>query len=192
VKALALVAVGGYGRGELHPASDIDLLVLLAADREPLRQPGNFLTLLWDLGLQIGHSVRSVDECAELARDVTVLTNLSRRVCCSAMRLLIDVEAKLASMPGICGRRRPFFRAKLEEQEAVTPSSRIRSTALNRTSRASPGGLRDLQLIGWLARRHFGWRTVAELRATGFLTKRRPTPSSTARSSCGACATPCT
>ncbi len=74
----ALVAVGGYGRGELHPHSDIDILVLLGEDSERCHgQLEQFLTQLWDLGLSIGHSVRTVSECCSKARrDITILTNL--------------------------------------------------------------------------------------------------------------------
>ena len=74
----ALVAVGGYGRGELHPHSDIDLMVLVADDGSThTGNLENFLTMLWDLGLQIGHSVRSVQECiSQASADITVLTNL--------------------------------------------------------------------------------------------------------------------
>ena len=76
---IALVAVGGYGRGELHPHSDIDLLLLMEhEDQELFRSPiEGFLTLLWDIGLEVGQSVRSVAECADEARaDLTVITNL--------------------------------------------------------------------------------------------------------------------
>ena len=75
--SLALVAVGGYGRGELFPHSDVDLLVLLpgaCSDDSPLReQAAAFVTACWDIGLEIGHSVRTVEGCVEAARgDITV------------------------------------------------------------------------------------------------------------------------
>src|SRR5262245_25304934 len=73
-----LVAVGGYGRGELHPQSDIDLLILLEASSNKTDDAvGRFLTFLWDIGLEVGHSVRTIDDCEAQARaDVTVLTTL--------------------------------------------------------------------------------------------------------------------
>ena len=76
--AFALVAVGGYGRGELHPHSDIDILLLLDDnDHGRETQLEGFLTLLWDIGLVIGHSVRTVAECARKAQaDITILTSL--------------------------------------------------------------------------------------------------------------------
>ncbi|TFZ33002.1 [protein-PII] uridylyltransferase, partial [Pseudomonas syringae] len=76
---IARLAVRGYGRGELHPYSDIDLLILLDSDdHEVFREPiERFLTLLWDIGLEVGQSVRSVNECAQAGRaDLTVITNL--------------------------------------------------------------------------------------------------------------------
>ncbi len=92
---IALLAVGGYGRGELHPYSDIDLLILLdSADHETFREPiERFLTLLWDIGLEVGQSVRSVDECAEEARaDLTVVTNLMEsRTIAGPERLLAEL-----------------------------------------------------------------------------------------------------
>ena len=76
---LSLVAVGGYGRAELHPCSDVDVLVLMAeAPDQSLRDSlERFVAFLWDMGLEIGHAVRTLDECVELAReDITVATNI--------------------------------------------------------------------------------------------------------------------
>lgn len=168
---LALVAVGGYGRGELHPHSDIDLLIL-HGQADPRHAGGveDFLTLLWDLGLQIGHSVRSVDECvAAAAADVTVLTSLVE-----ARPLLGDRELVDAVKAGIDARHmwpaEDFFRAKLKEQEARHAKYADTEYSLEPNLKGSPGGLRDLQLIGWLARRHFGWSALQELTENRFLT----------------------
>ena len=75
---IALLAVGGYGRGELHPASDVDVQILLKNNSEHHNETlGQYITFLWDIGLEIGHSVRSLDECvAEATADITVATNL--------------------------------------------------------------------------------------------------------------------
>lgn len=168
---LALVAVGGYGRGELHPHSDIDLLIL-HGQADPRHAGGveDFLTLLWDLGLQIGHSVRSVDECvAAAAADVTVLTSLVE-----ARPLLGDGALVDAVKAGIDARHmwpaEDFFRAKLKEQEARHAKYADTEYSLEPNLKGSPGGLRDLQLIGWLARRHFGWSALQELTENRFLT----------------------
>jgi [protein-PII] uridylyltransferase len=76
---LALIAVGGYGRGELHPCSDIDVCVLLPKSESSAWQPllGRFLTFLWDIGLEVGHSVRTIDDCQrESLADISVATTL--------------------------------------------------------------------------------------------------------------------
>jgi len=167
----ALVAVGGYGRGELHPASDIDLLILAGDALEDSQgKLEKFLTLLWDLGLQIGHSVRSVDECiAQAAADITVLTNLIE-----ARPLYGDASLLSAVHEGTSAEKmwpaEEFFRAKVKEQEARHEKYADTEYSLEPNIKGSPGGLRDLQLIGWLARRHFGWRSIEELRTNNFLT----------------------
>jgi len=173
---LALVAVGGYGRGELHPCSDVDLLVLIDAAEEPDTEALEaFLTLLWDLGLKIGHSVRSVAECLKQARmDVSVLTNLiEARVLLGDEGLLAAVEAGIE--PSRMWPADAFYRAKLQEQEARHAKYADTEYSLEPNIKGSPGGLRDLQLIGWLARRHFGWRELQELTANRFLTEAEAT-----------------
>lgn len=168
---LALVAVGGYGRGELHPQSDIDLLILRAGDDESTSEGlEGFLTLLWDLGLQVGHSVRSVRECIAQAADVTVLTNLIEARLLLGEQDLLDAVQEGIAAPHMWPPEE-FFRAKAKEQEDRHAKYGDTEYSLEPNIKGSPGGLRDLQLIGWLARRHFGWRTVEELTDNHFLTE---------------------
>ncbi len=137
-----LVAVGGYGRGELHPHSDIDLLVLIDnTDNNADEAIGRFLTFLWDIGLEVGHSVRTLDDCEAQARsDVTVLTTLMET------RLLHGPSRLFGELPVRIGTDRmwssaEFFHAKLEEQTG-TPRAAITTplTTSSRTSRAAPAG----------------------------------------------------
>lgn len=168
---IALLAVGGYGRGELHPFSDIDLLILLdGADHETFREPiEHFLTLLWDIGLEVGQSVRSVDECASEARaDLTVITNLMEsRTIAGPERLrqrMQDVTSTAHMWPS-----KDFFLAKHKEQR--TRHSKYNDTEYNLEPnvKGSPGGLRDIQTILWVARRHFGTLNLHAMVGQGFL-----------------------
>ncbi|MGE8362508.1 [protein-PII] uridylyltransferase [Pseudomonas sp.] len=168
---IALLAVGGYGRGELHPYSDIDLLILLdGADHETFREPiERFLTLLWDIGLEVGQSVRSVDECAQEAQaDLTVVTNLMEsRTIAGPERLrqrMQDVTSTTAMWPS-----KHFFLAKREEQRARHRKYNDTEYNLEPNVKGSPGGLRDIQTILWVARRHFGTLNLHSMVGQGFL-----------------------
>ena len=151
-----LIAVGGYGRGELYPYSDIDLLILI---------PENFVNdttinsklelligLLWDIGLTVGHSVRTLTECTEEAKkDITVQTNLMEsrfltgdtplyeKFICEINETLADPEAVIK-----------FYNAKLKEQ--LIRHAKFNDTAYNLEPniKESPGGLRDLHMILWI------------------------------------------
>jgi [protein-PII] uridylyltransferase len=170
---LGLVAVGGYGRGELHPSSDIDIMVLLPKSDSADWQPDieRFLTFLWDIGLEVGHSVRSIDDCQrESLADISVATTLFEA------RLLSGPEPLFAGMrralaPDRLWSSQDFFEAKVKEQ--TERHHRYFDTAYNLEPnvKSSPGGLRDLQTIGWVAKRHFGTDTLDELVAHGFLTR---------------------
>jgi [protein-PII] uridylyltransferase len=170
---LALVAVGGYGRGELHPCSDIDIMVLLPKSDSADWQPDieRFLTFLWDIGLEVGHSVRSIDDCQrESLADIGVATTLFEA------RLLAGPEPLFAGMrralaPDRLWSSQDFFEAKVKEQSER--HHRYFDTAYNLEPnvKSSPGGLRDIQTIGWVAKRHFGTDTLDELVAHGFLTR---------------------
>ena len=167
---LALVAVGGYGRGELHPHSDVDILVLLGENSQDSKeQLASFLTLLWDIGLNLGHSVRSVAECAEhAAADITVVTNLMEaRVIRGSEQLMQQV--KVLTGPDRMWSSPDFFRAKLEEQ--TTRHTKFADTEYNLEPnvKSSPGGLRDLQIIGWIAERHFGVESLEQINAREYL-----------------------
>ena len=168
---IALLAVGGYGRGELHPYSDIDLLILLdSADHETFREPiEGFLTLLWDIGLEVGQSVRSVAECAEEARaDLTVVTNLMES------RTIAGPEHLRQRMQEVTASERmwpskEFFLAKRKEAKARHAKYNDTEYNLEPNVKGSPGGLRDIQTILWVARRQFGSLNLHSLVQQGFL-----------------------
>jgi len=167
---LALVAVGGYGRGELHPHSDVDILVLLGTSGHGCeRQLENFLTLLWDIGLVIGHSVRTVAECEKKARDdITILTNLMEARTIRGPEALMQAVRE-ATAPDKMWPSADFFRAKLEEQRVRHTKFADTEYNLEPNVKSCPGGLRDLQIIGWLAERHFRVQSLAEINASEFL-----------------------
>jgi [protein-PII] uridylyltransferase len=171
---LALVAVGGYGRNELLPGSDIDLLVLLpdGSDDQPYQEDlQRFLTFLWDIGLEVGHSVRSPAECAVQAeQDVTVMTNLvEARFLTGDPRLFAAMS--VATAPDRIWSSQAFFAAKLKEQKAR--HARFHDTAykLEPNIKESPGGLRDIHMVGWVAKHHFGADRLEQLVEHGFLTR---------------------
>ncbi len=168
----ALVAVGGYGRGELLPSSDIDLLILArqtmrGRESERIR---DFLAFLWDIGLAVGNSVRTVRECMnEARRDVTVATNLMEgRLVCGSADLLARMHDRTG--PDRIWSSRRFFEAKMAEQRGRHRKFDDTGHNLEPNVKEGPGGLRDIQTIGWVARRHFGAQTLAELVDHGILT----------------------
>ncbi|MDR1063559.1 MAG: [protein-PII] uridylyltransferase [Azoarcus sp.] len=163
----ALAAVGGYGRGELFPHSDVDLLVLLPAppDGELAAKLSTFVSALWDIGLAIGHSVRTVDECLEAAQaDITVQTNLlEARLLTGDAALYAHFDRRYREQLDVPA----FFRAKLLEREQRYARYDDTPYALEPNCKESPGGLRDLQLLGWIARAAGlgrNWRELARHR----------------------------
>ncbi len=171
---LALVAVGGYGRGQLHPGSDIDVMVLrtdgVATDQ--LRNSVSaFFTLLWDIGLEVGHSVRTVDDCiSESVADVTVVTSLMEsRLMCGDEKLF-DAMREAISRDSIWPSR-DFFAAKVAEQKARHERYHDTGYNLEPNIKGSPGGLRDIQMVGWVAKRHFDAESLEDLVGKGFLTQ---------------------
>ncbi len=171
---IALIAVGGYGRGELHPHSDVDLLILSESPMDAEMQDGieNFLRFLWDLRLKVGHGVRTLEECVqEAAADITVATNLIEA------RLLIGDEPLFQSLQAAIAPNRiwfhkNFFAAKIEEQTQRHLKYNDTTCNLEPNIKESPGGLRDIQMIGWVAKRYFGATTLYDLVQHGFLSEK--------------------
>ena len=170
-RELCLLAVGGFGRGELFPHSDVDLLVLLprAPDERLTSRLEALVGRLWDLGLDVGHSVRTVAECAdEAARDITVRTALleARRVAGSRL---------LHQQFNAVSRRfdhREFRAAKQLEQEQRHAKYHESPYSLEPNVKESPGGLRDLQVIRWIALACDLGRSWGDLADRGFITPR--------------------
>lgn len=170
---IALIAVGGYGRGELHPHSDIDLLILTRTGIEESWQEdlGAFITLLWDLRLDIGHSVRSIKECQDAAReDVTILTNLlETRTIAGPDQLRADLSEAVYS--DRVSTDRDYFIAKRHEQQERHKKYGDTEYNLEPNVKGSPGALRDIQTIGWITKRHFGLESIADLTRFSILTE---------------------
>jgi [protein-PII] uridylyltransferase len=150
--SMALVGVGGYGRGELFPHSDVDVLILLAAPADPAQQAKleQLIGLLWDLGLEIGHSIRTVDEClSESAADITVQTSLLEARLITGNLVLFETlqERYNAAMDP-----RAFFQAKTLEMRQRHVKYEDTPYSLEPNCKESPGGLRDLQVILWVAK----------------------------------------
>ena len=170
--AVAVIAVGGYGRAELHPHSDIDLLLLLDVDADDATTAlvEHLIQLLWDLGLDIGHSVRTVAQCREEAeKDVSVMTNLlESRTIAGPERLRLSMNEAVATdklWPS-----KAFFQAKVSEQDERHRRHENTEYNLEPNVKSSPGGLRDIQMLGWVAKRYFGTSDFEHLIGLGFLT----------------------
>jgi [protein-PII] uridylyltransferase len=168
-----LCAVGGFGRGELHPYSDVDLLILYPeAHGSHDAALERFIQMLWDVDLNPGHSVRSVDECvSEAEKDVAVATNLMES------RLMAGSGESYKQMrertdPPALWPADAFFSAKVEEQDARHEQFEDTVYNLEPNLKEGPGGLRDMQMIAWVTRRHFGTSTLHGLVEHGFLSER--------------------
>jgi len=170
---ISLEAVGGYGRGELHPFSDIDLLILHRPDILPACQTNieHFLTLLWDLGLEIGHSVRTIEQCVDIAqREITVATNIMES------RTLVGDESLRIELLQLTSPEKlwpadEFFRAKWDEQIQRHQKYNDTEYNLEPNIKNAPGGLRDIQVVCWVTKRYYQVRTLKQLHGKHFFTE---------------------
>jgi len=161
---LALVAVGGYGRAELYPRSDVDLLILLPQEADGALQDRlrALVGQWWDTGLEVGHSVRTVAECVEASSDVTVQTNLLEARLIDGSRSLFDaLQAAMQAHLDV----RAFYLAKQQEQGERYKRYTDIDFNLEPNLKESPGGLRDLHSVLWIARAAglgHTWQTLAQ------------------------------
>ncbi|MGZ8240551.1 MAG: [protein-PII] uridylyltransferase [Methylobacter sp.] len=170
-KQLSLIAVGGYGRRELFPYSDIDIVVLLNSDdTSPYQEAlSNFFTFLWDIGLKPGQSVRTIEQCIEAAiSDQTIITSLmENRLITGNTALHKTLNQQIA--PNKIWPSDQFFAAKMDEQRQRYAKFHDTAYNLEPNIKEGPGGLRDRQVIAWVFKRHYNSSTLKELIKYGFL-----------------------
>ncbi len=170
-----LIAVGGYGREQLNLGSDIDLLILVhgqdAADNHTVNHcVEQFIQYCWDIGIKIGHSLRTEDQCVKIARDdICVITTLME------IRLLEGNRRRFEALNQRLRDRKVwpverYFRMKCREQESRHLQFGDTAHNLEPNIKESKGGLRDLHMISWVANRYFGTSDLGKLVEQGFLT----------------------
>ena len=170
----ALVAVGGYGRRELHPQSDVDLLILLGNGLDASswhRCTQEFITFIWDLGLQIGSSVRTLEDCCEQAKnDITIATSLIE-----SHTIIGKADLREQAFDWVISEQawgnKAFYKARIESQQERHRRTNDTEYNLEPNIKNSPGGLRDIQTIGWIGKRHFGLSNMAQLAGHNYLNK---------------------
>jgi [protein-PII] uridylyltransferase len=168
---LSLIAVGGYGRRELFPYSDIDILVLLDSDDTSAYQEAlaHFFTFLWDIGLKPGQSVRTVEESVQAAEnDQTIMTSLMEIRLIDGSEFLFET-LKSRITPDKIWPSDQFFAAKMQEQRQRYAKYHDTAYNLEPNIKEGPGGLRDRQVIAWVFKRHYNSSTLKELIKYGFL-----------------------
>ncbi len=170
----ALVAVGGYGRRELHPQSDVDLLILLGNGLNASswhRCTQEFITFIWDLGLQIGSSVRTLEDCCEQAKnDITIATSLIE-----SHTIIGKADLREQAFDWVISEQawgnEAFYKARIESQQLRHKRTNDTAYNLEPNIKNSSGGLRDIQTIGWIGKRHFGLRYMAQLSGHDYLSQ---------------------
>ncbi len=161
--ALCLVAVGGYGRAELHLYSDIDLLVLIPNDAHDKYKDtiATFLTFLWDVGLEVGHATRDMRDCEVEISDLSVVTNLLES------RFLLGNKSAFLKMYAMIKTNhwssQSFLVGKQKEQHNRHLNHKDTAYSLEPNLKESPGGLRDIQTVAWVAKWYFDVNTLADL-----------------------------
>jgi len=165
---LSLVAVGGFGRGDLQPHSDVDLLILYHQEL-PEEAISTFIQNLWDMGLDVGQAVRTVEESVlQATKDITVATNLMEsRFMQGEHQLFNDMYERTNDRHIWSGR--DFFQAKYQEQHNRHEKCGGTAYNLEPNIKEGQGGLRDIQMVTWVAQRHYHVQSMHGLVDVGFL-----------------------
>ena len=168
---ISLIAVGGYGRREMFPLSDLDFLILVEQTPSPEIEEKitQFIQFLWDCGFEVGNSVRTLAQCElEGKQDITIATNLLEARFLAGNRPHFDALNELVKRADFWSKE-DFFNAKVQEQ--IERYQRYHNTAYNLEPdiKYSPGGLRDLHLLYWVALRHSGALTLEAILQSGFI-----------------------
>lgn len=168
---ICLIAIGGYGRREQFPHSDIDFVILLDAENISLYREKltNFLAFLWDIGLKPGQSVRTIAECVSAAKeDQTIMTSImENRLVVGNAALYQKLKSEIT--PEKIWPSDQFFAAKMLEQQQRHAKYHDTAYNLEPNIKEGPGGLRDMQVITWVFKRHYNSKTLRELIQYGFL-----------------------
>ncbi|WP_041375688.1 [protein-PII] uridylyltransferase [Polymorphum gilvum] len=171
---MAVVAVGGYGRGTLAPGSDVDLLFVLPYKQTPWGEQvvEYILYMLWDLGLKVGHATRTVDECIRLSRsDMTIRTAiLEARFIWGDEALFDDLQARF-DQEVVAGTSSEFIAAKLAERDERHKRQGTSRYLVEPNIKEGKGGLRDLNTLFWIAKYHYRVRSQVELVSRGVLSR---------------------
>ena len=170
-QGISLIAVGGYGRREMFPLSDLDFLILVEQIPSPEIEEKitQFIQFLWDCGFEVGNSVRTLEQCeSEGKQDITIATNLLEARFLTGNRPHFDALNELVKRADFWSKE-DFFNAKVQEQ--IERYQRYHNTAYNLEPdiKYSPGGLRDLHLLYWVALRHSGALTLEAILQSGFI-----------------------
>lgn len=170
----ALVAVGGYGRGQMAPSSDIDLLFLRSYKETPWTESVTefMLYMLWDMSLKVGHASRTVEECLRLAReDHTVQTALLESRFLAGDAELYESFRERFERVVVAADHRGFIAAKLKERDDRHARAGASRYLVEPNVKEGKGGLRDLHTLFWILRHSYGWKRPQDFANENVFTK---------------------
>ena len=177
-KYISIIAVGGYGREELYPKSDTDLLILIEQKKKQSlkRSIKSFLAFLWDIGIEVSHSTRTLNECLkEGKQDLSIATSLiESRYLYGSKDLFINLEKKIKKNKSFW-KNETFLKEKMIEQQLRHSSFNNTAYNLEPNIKNGPGGLRDIHTIFWIAKKIFSINGIEDLEDHKILTKEQIT-----------------